>query len=130
MITGVGSSYINKDIFGLPCEIRPEFDCIGKGGLWLSGLDEAIVVSMGTGTAMVYSKRGVAPVYLGGTGVGGGTLVGLSRMLLGTDNTEHIFSLAGNRRHFQYRPSDIRHDYPGYSSRNARKYDRREFWKC
>lgn len=109
MITGVGSSYINKDIFGLPCEIRPEFDCIGKGGLWLSGLDEAIVVSMGTGTAMVYSKRGGAPVYLGGTGVGGGTLVGLSRMLLGTDNTEHIFSLAetGDISNIDLRISDM-----------------------
>ncbi len=117
MITGVGSSYINKDIFGLPCEIRPEFDCIGKGGLWLSGLDEAIVVSMGTGTAMVYSKRGIAPVYLGGTGVGGGTLVGLSRMLLGTDNTEHIFSLAetGDISNIDLRISDmtIRDILPG-----------------
>lgn len=30
MITGVGSSYINKDIFGLPCEIRPEFDASAR----------------------------------------------------------------------------------------------------
>ena len=109
MITGVGASYINKDIFGLPCKICPEFDCIGKGGLWLSGLDEAIVVSMGTGTAMVYSKRGSAPVYLGGTGVGGGTLVGLSHLLLGTDNIEHIFSLAetGDISNIDLRISDM-----------------------
>ena len=54
MLTGVGSSYINQPIYGLPCSGVPEFSCIGLGGLFLSKLKKAIVVSMGTGTAIVY----------------------------------------------------------------------------
>ena len=72
----------------------PEFSCIGRGGLFLSGLDEAIVVSMGTGTALVHAKASGEIEYLGGTGVGGGTLLGLSKMLLGMENISHIVELA------------------------------------
>lgn len=95
MITGVGSSYVVKPIFELPCEIIPEFRCIGLGGLYLSGLDDAIIVSLGTGTALVHAIRGEEPVYMGGTGVGGGTLVGLSKKLLDMDDIRHIEDLAG-----------------------------------
>jgi len=95
-ITGVGSKYITKPLYGLPCENVPEFRCIGLGGLYLSGLDRAIVVSMGTGTAIVHAKRGAEIEYLGGTGVGGGTLVGLSAQMLGVTNVEHIAALAAN----------------------------------
>ncbi len=94
MITGVGSSFLSRPIYSLPCEIVPEFRCIGYGGLFLSGLERAIVVSMGTGTALVHAKRGEEPRHLGGTGVGGGTLIGLSKKLLGMDTFEHIESLA------------------------------------
>ena len=94
MITGVGSSFLSRPIYSLPCEIVPEFRCIGYGGLFLSGLDQAIVVSMGTGTALVHAKRGEEPRHLGGTGVGGGTLIGLSKKLLGMDTFEHIEALA------------------------------------
>ena len=95
-ITGVGSKYITKPLYGLPCENVPEFRCIGLGGLYLSGLDRAIVVSMGTGTAIVHAKRGAEIEYLGDTGVGGGTLVGLSAQMLGVTNVEHIAALAAN----------------------------------
>lgn len=96
MITGVGSSYITRPIYQLPCEIVPEIRCIGLGGLFLSGLDPVIVVSMGTGTALVHAKRGSEPVHLGGTGVGGGTLIGLSKKLLDMDTVEHIENLAAD----------------------------------
>jgi type II pantothenate kinase len=94
MVTGVGSSYITKPIYGLECVNVPEFRCIGLGGLYLSGLERCIVVSMGTGTAIVNAKKGQDIIYLGGTGVGGGTLMGLSKMLLGMDNISHIVELA------------------------------------
>ena len=29
MITGVGSSFISDNIYGLECRFRPEFDCVG-----------------------------------------------------------------------------------------------------
>ena len=95
IITGVGSSYIKKPIYGLPLTKAVEFDCVGRGGLYLSGLSEAI--SMGTGTALVHAKKssdGITTAYLGGTGVGGGTLIGLSKKMLGMDDIDHIVELA------------------------------------
>jgi type II pantothenate kinase len=112
MMTGAGSSFIDKPIYSVRCERATEFSSIGYGGLYLSGLDEAMVVSMGTGTAMVYAKRegdSVKTQYLGGTGVGGGTLVGLSRKILGVDNIDHIEGLCegGNLDNIDLRIKDI-----------------------
>ena len=94
ILTGVGSSYVTKPLYGLSCENAGEFDCVGRGGLYLSELEEAIVISMGTGTALVHAKRDGQMKYLGGTGVGGGTLVGLSKKMLGIERIEHIVELA------------------------------------
>lgn len=94
MITGAGSSFVDKPLYSLPCEVIPEFRSIGLGGLYLSGYDKAIITSMGTGTAIVYAEKGTEPLHLGGTGVGGGTLVGLSKQMLGMDNVDHVASLA------------------------------------
>ena len=96
MMTGVGSTFVQKPLYSLNCQAVPEFASVGRGGLYLSGLDRAIIVSMGTGTAIIHAKReGKKTVteYLGGTGVGGGTLVGLSRQLIGVDTIEHIEQL-------------------------------------
>ena len=94
MFTGAGSSYMSKPIYGLPSEKIAEFKSIGLGGLYLSGLERAIIASCGTGTALVYAEEGAEPDYLGGTGVGGGTLVGLSKKMLNMDNVDHIAELA------------------------------------
>ncbi len=100
MTTGVGSSYLSGPIYSLDCCAVPEFSGVGLGGLYLSGLDDAIIVSMGTGTALVHAKRradgrlSTADIdYLGGTGVGGGTLVGLCKKMLGVDTIPHIEQL-------------------------------------
>lgn len=109
MITGVGSSYVKRDLYGLECKRVPEFDSIGRGGIYLSGLDDALVVSMGTGTAVVHAKADGYIKYLGGTGVGGGTIVGLSKLLLGAETTEHIAKYAegGNLNNIDLRIKDI-----------------------
>ena len=112
ILTGVGSSYVTKPLYGLPCERAVEFDCIARGGIYLSGLSEAIVVSMGTGTAIIHARRdgdNTKIDYLGGTGVGGGTLVGLSRQILGVDTVEHIEQLCegGDLSKIDLRISDI-----------------------
>ncbi len=112
IVTGAGSSYIKGSLYGLPCIHESEFSCVGKGGLYLSGLSEAIVISMGTGTALVHAKKNgdlVETDYLGGTGVGGGTLIGLSKKLIGIENIEHIIELAktGNLDNIDLRISDI-----------------------
>lgn len=99
LMTGVGSSFIDKPLYSLKCEKVSEFNSVGNGGLYLSGLDEAIVVSMGTGTAIMHAKRDgdrTVTKYLGGTGVGGGTLLGLSRRMIGVDNIEHLEQLCEN----------------------------------
>lgn len=96
-ITGVGSSFIKQDMYGIPTETVTEFKAIGKGGLKLAKLDKAIVISMGTGTAFVKAcnEHGtVETTHLGGSGVGGGTLLGLASKLLDTYNFESICALA------------------------------------
>ena len=109
MMTGVGSSAVASPIYSLPCEKVSEFDSIGLGGLYLSGLDEAIVASLGTGTAVVHARKGGPITYLGGTGVGGGTLMGLSHLLLKMDSVEHISDLSaeGDLGNIDLRISDI-----------------------
>ena len=109
MMTGVGSSYVKKDLYGLNCERVEEFQAIGSGGLYLSGLSEALVVSMGTGTAMVHAVRGGNMNYIGGTGVGGGTLMGLSKLLAGAESIDHITELAqlGDLANVDLRIKDI-----------------------
>ena len=115
LMTGVGSSFMDKPIYSLNCRKVSEFECVGRGGLYLSGLDEAIVVSMGTGTALIHAKNvgGVTETkYLGGTGVGGGTLLGLSRKMLGVDTIEHLEQLAqgGDLENVDLRIRDISND--------------------
>ena len=109
MLTGAGAASITKPLYGLKCEHVPEFSCIGRGGIYLSGLDEAIVVSMGTGTAIIHAKKGGEIEYLGGTGVGGGTLVGLSRQMLGMSDINHIEALCegGDLSNIDLRVKDI-----------------------
>ena len=109
MMTGVGSSYLNKGLYGLECVRVPEFESIGKGGLYLSGLDNALCVSMGTGTALVHATCGDKMKYLGGTGVGGGTMMGLSKLLLNAEEVDHITDMAaaGDLSKIDLRISDI-----------------------
>lgn len=116
LMTGVGSSFIDKPLYGLDCRKVSEFECVGLGGLYLSGLNEAIVVSMGTGTALIHATKrdGITKTeYLGGTGVGGGTLLGLSRKMLGVDTIEHLEQLAadGDLGNVDLRIGDISGDH-------------------
>ena len=70
MITGVGSSFLTDNLYGIPTERVSEFECVGLGGLYLSGFDRAIIVSMGTGTSIVHAKKdGTIGWYCGKTGI-------------------------------------------------------------
>ncbi len=93
MITGVGSSHIKERLFGLPTGKVDEFRAIGMGGLKLCGLERAIIVSMGTGTAFVKVENGTA-FHLGGSGVGGGTLLGLSNRILNIRDFDDLVEMA------------------------------------
>jgi type II pantothenate kinase len=107
-ITGVGSTFISSNLYGIPTETVEEFKAIGRGGLYLSDLSEAIIVSMGTGTAIIMSGH-EKNLYLGGTGVGGGTLIGLSRRMLNVEDIDNIIKLAsdGDLKNIDLRVSDI-----------------------
>lgn len=112
MMTGAGSKAIQSPIYNRECKSVSEFASTGIGGLYLSGLDEAIVVSLGTGTAIIHAKRtsdGTLTEYLGGTGVGGGTIIGLSRKMLGIGSIEHLeqISEGGDLGQIDLRIKDI-----------------------
>ncbi len=111
MVTGVGSSYLSERLLGVPPARADEFLAIGMGGLFLSGLERAIVVSMGTGTAFVMADNDQA-VHLGGTGIGGGTLLGLSNRMLNIRNFEDIIKMAegGSLNHIDLTIGDISRD--------------------
>jgi type II pantothenate kinase len=81
LLTGGGSGRIKKSQFPLPFKTVDEISAIGRGGVFLSGKNNVFVVSIGTGTAFVSVKKG-KPVHVGGTGIGGGTIHGLSRLML------------------------------------------------
>ena len=94
VLTGVGASYVDGDIFGLPTCKVDEFSASGTGALALSGQEQAVVVTMGTGTAFLWAERGGAVRHLCGSGIGGGTLGGLCRKLVGMERFGQIKKLA------------------------------------
>jgi type II pantothenate kinase len=78
---------------GVPVRPVSEAQAVGRGGLALANLERALVVSAGTGTAMISSK-GKTFAHVTGSAVGGGTLLGLSRILLGTTDPFEVARLA------------------------------------
>lgn len=113
-ITGVGSSYIDSTIFGINTIKVNEFDAIGLGGSFLSGINKALVVSLGTGTAMV-NVDGNNISHIGGTGIGGGTLLGLGKGILNIIDFEEIIDLAqkGNLHKVDLTIGDISNEMVG-----------------
>ena len=93
MLTGVGAAYVEGSLYGLPTSKAEEFLADGLGAKYESKQERMIVVSMGTGTTLV-RVDGKEIKHLGGIGIGGGTLAGLSRVLLNTDDIKHIMALA------------------------------------
>lgn len=81
----------------------------------LSLHDPHLLVSLGTGTSILRMNADGSIARVGGTALGGGTLRGLGRLLLGTDDHDRLVSLAasGDRRRVDllvgdlYRPGGI-----------------------
>lgn len=95
MLTGIGAQGVKFPLFDCPTTFIDEFKANGLGARFDSGLDHIIVVSMGSGTSLV-CVDGDDISHIGGIGMGGGTLLGLSKLLLGTTNIEEIKTLADN----------------------------------
>ncbi|MBI2549219.1 hypothetical protein HYW21_07765 [Candidatus Woesearchaeota archaeon] len=93
-ITG-GNSSTSAVQHTLPVHHISEIVAIGTGALFLAREGKGVVLSCGTGTCMVYQESQES-IHIGGTGIGGGTLLGLGKLLLGTEDVEKITTLAKN----------------------------------
>lgn len=93
MLTGVGSSKVSTPIYGLPTNKVDEFMADGLGAKFAVDIDPLMVVSMGTGTTFVQVKDGNIQ-HVGGMSIGGGTLQGLSRLMLKIRNISNLEKLA------------------------------------
>jgi type II pantothenate kinase len=91
--------------------IIAEIDAIGFGGAALAGCKECVVVSMGTGSAIVHFANDNTR-HLGGSGVGGGTIKGLSALICGLDDPSQIEALAlkGDAAKLNLTISDLGYD--------------------
>ncbi|MCF6335645.1 MAG: hypothetical protein L3J12_07880, partial [Spirochaetales bacterium] len=94
-----------------------EIDAIAFGGAFLSSRNRCIVVSMGTGTAVVLFDNGKAS-HIGGTGIGGGTVSGLGSLILSESDPLIINKLAskGNSSEINLTLSDIGYESVGFLS--------------
>lgn len=95
IITGAGAVNIKNEIFGIPTKKIDEITAIGIGGMFLSKKENVIIANIGTGTSIIEATCKKIS-HLGGTGVGGGTITGLSKELLNATDFEHILEMAGN----------------------------------
>ena len=115
--TGGGAQQLEAGLAGLAgvavCSF-PEFQAWGRGVAVLAkleglGLPESyLVVSLGTGTSVLW-VRGERCERVGGSALGGGSLLGLGQLLLETGSFERIAELAcgGDRRRVDLLVGDI-----------------------
>ena len=108
MLTGVGAGYVKNDVYGVKTSRCDEFIADALGARYESHLDHAVVVSMGTGTSFVQCD-GDDIRHIGGIGIGGGTLQGLSRIMLSTSDIKQVSALAmqGNIKNVNLLIGDI-----------------------
>ena len=109
VLTGVGASYVEGDIYKLPTRRADEFTASGIGALALSEQASGVVVTMGTGTAFLWAEQGRGVEHLCGSGIGGGTLGGLCHRLVGMERFGQIKKLAcgGDLGHVDLTIKDI-----------------------
>jgi len=98
-ITGGKAGVLNQKL-KTDAKIVPEFEATvaGVNQLLLEdghSLDSFILTNVGTGTS-IHHINGDQNVRIIGTGVGGGTLMGLSKLLTGLEDYEEITKLGAN----------------------------------
>lgn len=92
-VTGVGASFIEQDVCGIPTVHVDEFNSLSLGATACAKKHNCVVVSIGTGTSFTR----VTPMrawHLGGSGMGGGLLYGMAKTLCQTDNMDELQALA------------------------------------
>ncbi len=122
-VTGGKSRFIEEEIFWNQKKVQiqkvSEIEAIGRGGVRLVEIQDRrvldgryLVVSAGTGTCMVgvsQTNNQMITQHLGGTGVGGGTLLGLGQKLLHSASLEELMVLLeqGDREQVDLTVKDI-----------------------
>jgi type II pantothenate kinase len=95
IVTGGLSHQLPASVNHIPLTKINEIEAIGRGGLFLAQRARALVVSLGTGTAIVSTHMSAAK-HIIGTGLGGGTIMGLGHALLAIDDFQRLEHLAQN----------------------------------
>jgi len=112
-LTGGGAVRLARSLAGEVAQVN-EFAAwgVGAGALLAEagrdGVQRYLLVSVGTGTSILLVD-GVSVSRVGGTALGGGTLLGLAAGLLATSDFDEIAALAqrGSRRNIDLLVSDI-----------------------
>jgi type II pantothenate kinase len=112
-VTGGGGAELARRLGGRTTAVN-EFAAWGAGAKALlereggPPADRYLLVSLGTGTSVMLAD-GMAVQRIGGTALGGGTIVGLGSLLLGTTTFAELTELAekGDRRRIDLLVSDI-----------------------
>jgi type II pantothenate kinase len=99
--------YCNKDIKG--SIYVDEIVAIGRGGLRVSKEDTGLVISCGTGICLVDAdQKKSSYTHISGSPIGGGTLSGLGRLILGYDIKKVLDSARqGNAKNIDFSLRDI-----------------------
>jgi type II pantothenate kinase len=136
--TGGGAARLERELSGVRVHTVPEFAAWACGAPLLArreGIDlppHYLLVSLGTGTSVLSLDRG-RTTRVGGSALGGGTLLGLGRLLLGVETFDEICALAsrGDRRRVDLLVGDIYPDGqiplpPDLNAASFAKLDSRE----
>lgn len=107
-ITGAGASKITGNLFGIKTNKTDEMIAIGIGGKYLSKKERIVISNIGTGTAIIEVDGDIIN-HIGGTGVGGGTIIGLAKGLLKMTDFDTILQYAkkGNINNVDLNIGDI-----------------------
>ncbi len=127
-VTGGKSSNLSDTYKDVPISKINEVDAIGLGAIDLYDIsnESFLAVSTGTGTACIHHNNGKFN-HLGGISVGGGTLQGLSKYLISTENLKDIEELAkkGDRKELDFLIGDVVNEigslYPEITASNFGK---------
>lgn len=112
-LTGGGASRL-AELLDIPCQRHDEFSSWGAGARRLldaeawSGDSPSLLISLGTGTSVLLMD-GDSTTRIGGTAIGGGTILGLAKAMIGTHDFDEICALAqaGDRTRVDLMVSDI-----------------------
>lgn len=117
-ITGGKAEYMAQKL-AMPVHLSIEFDATFNGLKTLMDeqgytIDKFVYLNVGTGTSF-HQADGNTQQRVGGSGVGGGTLTGLARLITGVDEFNEIVKLAkdGNRDAIDLK---VHHIYAGHES--------------